>query len=126
MQIHDEEEAKHTALSHSHTIATTSRRPLTTTFFGVCRRLSSTRMTTSPNHPKKSGCQRSATGCRYSVTVLLLLLLLLGGRIRDRVHNALPNISVQHQSLHVCYIMPNISCNAVNIVQRSSSSVWAR
>ena len=57
-------------LSHSHTIATTSRRPLTTTFFwvlgGGCHPLS---MTTSGNHHKKSGCQRSATGCRYSVTV---------------------------------------------------------
>ena len=42
-------------LSHSHTIATTSRRPLTT----------------SGNQPKKGGCQRSATGCRYSVTVAL-------------------------------------------------------
>ena len=28
-------------------------------------------MTTSGNHQKKSGCQRSATGCRYSVTVAL-------------------------------------------------------
>ena len=37
-------------LSHSHTIETT---------------------TTSDNHPKKGGCQRSATGCRYSVTVAL-------------------------------------------------------
>ena len=43
------------ALSHSHTIPTTSRRPLTTTFFGVVA----------------GGCQRSVTVCLYSVTVAL-------------------------------------------------------
>ena len=33
----------------------------------------------------------------------MLLLLLLGGRIRDRVHNATPSISARHNCLHVCY-----------------------
>ena len=42
--------------------ATTNHRPST----NICRPL-----TTSGNHPKKGGCQRSATGCRYSVTVAL-------------------------------------------------------
>ena len=58
-------------------------------------------------------------------TVILLLLLLLGGHIRD-LHNAMPSISVRHKCLHVCYLMPNISCNAVNVIQWFSSSGWAR
>ena len=41
-------------------------------FLGGCRRLSSTKDDNLPQAPKKkSGCQRSATGCRYSVTVAL-------------------------------------------------------
>ena len=47
----------------------------------------------------------------------VLLQLLLGERIRDRVHNATPSISVSYKWLHVSYLMPNISCNAVNVIQ---------
>ena len=50
----------------------------------------------------------------------LPVLLLLGGRIRDRVHNAMPNISVQHQSLNIWNIMSSVSCYTVNIVHRST------
>ena len=61
-------ENKQCTLSYSHTIATTSRRPLTTTFFvGAWGRLSSFVDDNLRQPPKKSGCQRSATGCRYSV-----------------------------------------------------------
>ena len=47
----------------------------------------------------------------------VLLLLLLGGCILDRVHNASPSISVRLKCLHVCYLMPDIYCNAVNVFQ---------
>ena len=43
-------------------------------FFGGCRRLSSIKDDKFPQPPKKKiGCQRSATGCRYSVTVALYI-----------------------------------------------------
>ena len=60
------------------------------------------------------------------VLLLLLLLLLLGGCIRDREHNATPSISLQHKCLHVYCLMPDISCNAVNVIQWSSAPGWAR
>ena len=66
--------------------------------------------------------------CSKQTVILLLLhvhVLLLGGHIRD-LHNATPSISVRHKCLHVCYLMPNISCNAVNVIQWFSSSGWAR
>ena len=62
-------------------------------------------------------CPSNALCTQNHLTQLLHVLLLLGRHIQDRIHNAMPSISVRHKCLHICYLMPNISCNAVNVIQ---------
>ena len=63
---------------------------------------------------------------RVLVVPYAFLLLLLSGRIRDRVHNAAPLVFVHHQCLHVRYVMLDIPCYTVDVVQWPSFSGWAR
>ena len=61
-------------LSHSHTIATTSRRPLKNTFFGGCRRLSSTKDDNLPQAPPSTPKKVVVRSRRLVVAIVWLWL----------------------------------------------------